>query len=43
MNQLAKEDVAKKMQDGKLERGKTKEEKQAEEMLVVGGKKKGKR
>lgn len=39
---MAKEDVAKKVNDGKIERVKTKAEREAEQMLVVGGKKKGK-
>lgn len=38
---MAKEDVLKKVQDGKLERAKTKEEREAENLVVVGGKKKG--
>lgn len=41
LNQLAKEDLQRKLTDGKLERAKTKEEREKELMVVVGGKKKG--
>ena len=40
LSQFAKEDVAKKINDGKLERAKTKSEKEEESKLIVGGKKK---
>lgn len=42
MNQLNREDVNKKLQDGKLERVLSKREREEQEMLKVGGKKKGK-
>lgn len=35
------EDVNKRLQEGKLERAKTKNEKEEEGMIVIGGKKKG--
>jgi len=41
---LNKEDVKKKLEDGKLERVKTKKEREEEEMVKIGGgKKKGKK
>ena len=43
MTQLNKEDVTKKLQDGKLERVKTKKEREDEALIKVGGKKKGKK
>lgn len=43
MTQLNKEDVTKKLQDGKLERVKTKKEREDEALIQVGGKKKGKK
>lgn len=42
MNELAKEDVSKRIQEGKFERAKTKEEREQESMLFVGGRKKNK-
>lgn len=42
MNQLNREDVNKKLQDGKLERVLSKREREEQEMLKVGGKNKGK-
>jgi hypothetical protein len=41
LTQLNKEDVGKKVQDGKLEKAMTKAEKEAASMVVVGGRKKG--
>lgn len=40
--QFIKEDVTKKVNDGKLERAKTKEEKESEAAVQIGGKKKNK-
>ena len=41
ITQINKEEVKKKLDDGKLQRVKTKEEREAEGMVVVGGGKKG--
>ena len=46
INQLAKEDVAKKVEDGKLERASNKKDREEENVMVIGGggkKKKAKR
>ena len=43
INSLAKEDVAKKLQDGKLERVMSKKEREEEANMMVGNKKKGKK
>ena len=41
MSQLAKEDITKKLKEGKLESVKTKKEREEEALVKVGGKKKG--
>lgn len=43
LSQFAKEDVQKKVNDGKLERAKTKEDKEKDAMIQVGRQKKGKK
>src|ERR1017187_10300317 len=43
LSQYAKEDVQKKVNDGKLERAKTKDDKEKDDMIQVGRQKKGKK